>query len=391
MQRNNGLLSWKLVIVASIILGFTAASAGAAPPMSEIRDIIAKKALQPHTVTSLATLDSNHLHEGLQAIDTFARYVPPLVPTRESTPVRNLGIEIFFDQSRIWARPDPGGPADKAGIPEIGELQGINHKNIQDGNLAEISAQLDTAAQKEVVNLTIADRSGGKGKTYKVRPTVSQPSSVTLHRQGSALVVRIRAFVSHDTAPGFSARMTELVRPGDRVLLDLRGCAGGDLFEALEIAGMFVPAGQPLISTYDRSGVVQSYRSPPGRKLKSPGWVLIDRRTASAAEILVGILQYHRLTRVVGERSYGKCVSQTLIPLSDGGGLWLTTLGVRFPDSTSCAGVGIKPDILLTDISIARTADILKKIGEDSRDLLKPISKNIEMTSCIEITDLYDS
>lgn len=355
---------WQLPVVAAIILGITVSSAGAAPPMSEIRDIIAKRALQHHTITSLAALDSSHLNEGLRVIDPYARYVPPLVLSRASTPARNLGVEVFFDQSRIWVRPDPGGSADKAGIPEIGELQGINHKNVQGDNLDEISTQLVAAVQKEVVTLTIADGPSGKKKSYKVGATVSQPSSITLHRQGPAKVVHIREFVSHDTAPGLSARMTELVRPGDRVVLDLRGCSGGDLFEALEIAGMFVPAGLPLISTYDRLGVVQTYRALSGRKLKNPEWVLIDQRTASAAEILAGILQYHHVARVVGERSFGKCVSQTLIPLSDGGGLWLTTMGVRFPDETSCAGSGIKPDISYPDITVAKLSDIISKLAK---------------------------
>jgi len=340
----------------------------AAPRIDEIRTIVAQKALLPQPSESLATLDIKNLDAGLQAMDPYARYVPSSLLTANSTPNLHLGLEIFAHQSWVWVRSDPGGPADKAGVPEIGKLLAINDKKVLGNDLDRISTQLDKAIQNARVNLTVARPIGGKGSPYKVKPAVFKPSSISWRRYGADLVLRISEFASHDTAPGLTARLTALVRPGDRVVLDLRGCSGGDLYEALEIAGMFVPAGRPLASTYDRSGKVQLYRSPSsGKKQRSPGLILIDRRTASAAEILAGILQYHHLTRVVGEQSYGKCVSQTLFPLSDSGGLWLTTLGVNFPNNTSCNGKGITPDLPYPDISITKSADIMHKLSKEPR------------------------
>lgn len=334
----------------------------AAPGIDEIRTIVAQKALLPQPSDSLAALNINNLDKGLQAMDPYARYVPSSLLTANSTPTLHLGVEIFAHKSRVWVRSDPGGPADKAGVPEIGELLAINGKRVLGNDLDRISAQLDKAMRNAQVNLTVARRIGSKGSPYKVKPAVFKPSSITSRRYGSHLVMRISEFVSHDTAPGLTARFIALVRPGNRVVLDLRGCSGGDLYEALEIAGMFVPAGRHLVSTFDRSGKVQIYRSPAGRKLQSPFLLLIDRRTASSAEILAGVLQFHHLARVVGERSYGKCVSQTLFPLSDRSGLWLTTLGINFPDNLSCNGRGITPDFTYPDISITKIVNIVNKI-----------------------------
>jgi len=356
-------MSWTISSILTIIsLTLIATSVHATPPIDEIRTLITNKALRPQSNEALSTLTIKNLDTSLLAMDQYARYVPSSVLLSNSDSSVHLGIEVFVYKSRLWIRSDPNGPAFQAGIPEIGELQSINGKKVNGDDLDRISAQLDKAVRVDQVTLSVASRPGGKAKAYRVKPAAFQLSSITWRRIRADIVMHISEFVSHETAPGLSARYAALVRLGNRVVLDLRGCAGGDLYEALEIAGMFVPAGRPMASTYDRSGIVQTYRSPSGRKLIAPVWVLIDQRTASAAEILAGILQYHKLARVVGERSYGKCVSQTLIPLSDGGGLWLTTLGIKFPDTTSCAGTGISPDISYPDISVSKISDVTKKL-----------------------------
>jgi len=333
----------------------------AAPSIDEIRTIVAQKALLPPSSESLAALNITNLDAGLQAMDPYARYVPTSFQSANLPHALHLGIEVFAYKSRVWVRPDTGGPADKAGVPEISELLAINGK-VPGTDLALISTRLDMALKKGYANLTVAKRSGGKERLYKVKPSAFKPPSVTWRRMGSDLVLRISEFASHDTAPGISARLSALMRPGSRIVLDLRGCSGGDLYEALEVAGMFVPAGRPMVNTNDRAGKIQIYRSPSGRKQRGRVLLLIDRRTASSAEILAGILQHHHVARVVGERSYGKCVSQALFPLSDHGGLWLTTLGISFPDNTSCNGNGITPDVPYPDVSVTRTAAILSEI-----------------------------
>ena len=189
------------------------------------------------------------------------------------------------------------------GIPEIGTLRVIDGKKIDNDDLAEISALLDKAVRKGVVNLTISNPRGGK-EAYLIRASALQPSSIAWRRVGADLVVHIRDFAAHDTAPALRALYETVGRAArTRVVFDLRGCSGGDLYEALEIAGMFVSADLPLASTYNRKGIARTYRAPPGKKLPSPIWVLIDRRTASAAEILAGILQHYHLTRLIGEPS----------------------------------------------------------------------------------------
>lgn len=336
----------------------------AAPPVSEIYTIMSEKALRLPSRGSLAALNDKHLETSLLAIDPYARYVPPISPLKNSSLSVQIGIEIFVHKSQLWIQPVLGGPADRVGLPEIGILRAINGRKVQGYNLDRISVLLDKAVRKSPVILTVSSSLSSKGKDYRVMPAAYQSPSITWRRIGDDIVMRIIEFVAHYTATGLSARFATLVSPETQVVLDLRGCSGGDLYEAIEIAGLFVPSGLPLASTHDRNGIVNIYQSPLGQKLKIPNLVLIDNRTASTAEILAGILQYHHLASVVGEQSYGKCLSQTLFPLSDGGSLWLTTLDVRFPDKRSCTGSGVKPDIPYSDISITKINDIIRNISK---------------------------
>jgi carboxyl-terminal processing protease len=334
---------------------------GNAPPLDEIRSLLATRALNPPSAESLAVLKMETLASGLRALDPYARYIPPTGAGVATTTSPMLGIEVFSSKSKIWLRPDPDGPASGAGIPDIGELRAINGLGVS-SELANVTKQLDQAMQTGPVILTIADSSGQTKRDYRIRPRVFKASSVTWRRYGGWLILRIVEFVPHETSPGLFSVLVTKAKPDTKIILDLRGCSGGDLYESLDVAGLFIPAGLPLAETYDRSSMVRAYRSPKGRKTKLPAWLLIDSRTASSAEVLAGILQYHRRALLVGERSFGKCVSQTFASLSNGGGFWLTNLGVRFPNGTSCNGSGLNPDIPYPGISNTSVIDMLSTI-----------------------------
>ncbi len=354
-------LSFQIAVLTTFLFFTTfsgtviAVSTQPVSPLAEIRKIITERALHPPTAESLALLRMDRLNEGLRSIDSHTRYLPPH-PSHQKSSMR-IGLDVFAYKSRIWVMPEPGGPASQQEIPEVGELRGVNNVRITN-NLEQASTTIDNAINANSVMLDIYDMNDGHEKKYAIKPATYKTPSVTTTKTGKNVFIRISDFVSRETAPFFSGLYNTIEKSGSRIILDLRGCPGGDLFEALEIAGMFVPAGLPLITTYDRSGKVHSYTSPAGIKLSSPVCILMDNRTASAAEILAGILKTASITRLVGERSYGKCESQTIFNLSNGGELWLTTLSIHFSDDTSCTLNGVQPDVIYPDVSIARLADI---------------------------------
>lgn len=110
------------------------------------------------------------------------------------------------------------------------------------------------------------------------------------------------------------------------LILDLRGNPGGLLNEGIGVADQFLKKGQIIVSHRGRSSPEKTYRAPHGNGGKDyPLVVLVNRGTASAAEIVSGAIQDHDRGLIVGEVTFGKGLVQTVYPLSENTGLLLTT------------------------------------------------------------------
>jgi len=130
------------------------------------------------------------------------------------------------------------------------------------------------------------------------------------------------------------------------LILDLRGNPGGELKQAVNIAGMFLDGGI-IVSVQGRTpDSAKIYNAPAGDILQNkPIVVLIDGKTASSAEVLAGALQEQSRAVVVGAKSYGKGSVQKLIGLPNDSRLALTNAAIFLPSGKKIAGEGILPDI----------------------------------------------
>ena len=116
------------------------------------------------------------------------------------------------------------------------------------------------------------------------------------------------------------------------LVLDLRGNPGGLVTEAVSVADKFLRKGQVVASQRGRAFPEQTYRAAHGSSGRDyPVVVLINRGTASAAEIVSGALQDHDRALIVGETSFGKGLVQTVFPISENSGLALTTFHYYTP------------------------------------------------------------
>ena len=153
------------------------------------------------------------------------------------------------------------------------------------------------------------------------------------------------------------------VRPGQQgapegatsLILDLRENGGGLLDEAVNVASIFIPDGT-IVSTDGRSQPRQVYVAKGGAISTSiPMVVLVDRGTASAAEIVTGALQDRHRAKVVGTHTYGKGVFQEIQPLPNGGALDITVGEYFTPSGRNLGGggvregAGIKPNVYALD------------------------------------------
>ncbi|MCP4750352.1 MAG: S41 family peptidase [Proteobacteria bacterium] len=145
------------------------------------------------------------------------------------------------------------------------------------------------------------------------------------------------------------------------VILDLRNNPGGLLVSAVETAELFVGTGM-IVETRDKSGqVIEKYISRRYFKTEPPFLVvLMNRFSASAAEILAGAIKDREQGILVGERSYGKGVVQTVFPLPNELYVKITTARYYSPSGTSFDKVGIEPDYLVKD-----STDILRYGSND--------------------------
>ena len=133
------------------------------------------------------------------------------------------------------------------------------------------------------------------------------------------------------------------------LILDLRGNGGGLLDVSLRVADWFVPAGQPLVHTVDREGRRETERATARAKVGIPVVVLVNEFTASASEIVSGALQDHRVATLVGVKTYGKGVIQTIVDLPMGSGAAITTAKYLTPSGRDIHGKGLVPDEVVGD------------------------------------------
>lgn len=158
--------------------------------------------------------------------------------------------------------------------------------------------------------------------------------------------IRIVEF-GEPTVEQFEAAANELLEGGMRALvLDVRDNPGGMLTSVTEILDDFLPEGT-LVYMQNKQGERQDYASSAERMFDCPVAVLINGNSASASEILAGAVRDFEYGKLIGTKTYGKGVVQTIIGLEDGDAIKLTTAKYFTPKGENIHGTGIEPDIEL--------------------------------------------
>lgn len=185
---------------------------------------------------------------------------------------------------------------------------------------------------------SLADVARGEG-------TAETDARVTARwlERGVALV-RIGLFTSRTDCEVFEA-LRVLGRGQIRgLVLDLRDNPGGDTDAALRLAADFLADGTELLRRRDGDGDEEPIRARGEPSYSWPLCILIDGRSASAAELVAGALQHRRRARIVGTRSYGKATAQAVHVRPDGEARYPTVATFALPDGAPIDGVGVTPD-----------------------------------------------
>lgn len=338
-----------------------------AAPLDEICQILRTQALYPPAEELLATMTNDNFQDVLRQIDPYARVFSTQAYTpQESTSWIGIGAALAMRGDQAVLHTYHGGGADLAGVPDRSRLLAIDDQPIHGQNAEEIATQLRGKPGTSVrLRLTIPS---GVEQTFVVRREIFAPLNVELVDAAQKRVVRVHDFTAGLTRSAMRATLEFLARQNAdaTLIVDLRDSPGGDLYEAFDLAGLFLPAGTLLGTIADRHGSVLDIRSPSGAKYSNPMLLLIGPETASAAEIFAGIVRHYDRAHLVGQPSYGKCSSQTDTHLSDGSVLRFTNKKVLLPDGNSCQGTGLSPDLAVSDTDI----DLLSQLVEQAQTLL---------------------
>jgi carboxyl-terminal processing protease len=290
--------------------------------------------------------------------DRFSDYFSPAMLARfnEEIEGRFSGIGLSVTEAKQGlkvATVFKGSPAERAGI-EVGEtIVSVDGRSIA-GLDSNAATELIKGPEGTAVTVGVRGRNGGGTRQERlVRAQISVPvvSSALLTRDGKKLgYVRLASFSEGAHAALYDAVKRLQKRGAEGLLLDLRQNGGGLLAEAVLTASVFLPEGETVVTTDSRTQGHASYETKGGNLPALPLAVLIDRGTASAAEILTAALADDAGAAVVGTRSYGKGVFQQEVDLSNGGALKLTVGEYFTPDGVNLAGKGIQPDVAASDL-----------------------------------------
>ena len=282
-------------------------------------------------------------------LDPYSRYVPPGAADAERdrrSGEAGLGITVARTRAGMIVRDVvPGSPADDAGLRPGDSLQSVDDHVVR-GEDAETVQGWVRGAESSAVHLVW--RSRGRLRATDIERALVPPQTVTAERLGDVVLIHISGF-SADTDDQFAAAL-EAGLAGHRVrgfVVDLRGNRGGLLREAVSVVGEVLTTGI-VVTTAGRnpqsSRVWQSGTGGDGAKGR-PIVILVDGRTASAAEIMAAALEDNGRAVIVGSSTLGKGLVQTIAPLPDGGELFVTWSRVLAPGGWPIQGLGVMPQV----------------------------------------------
>ncbi len=268
----------------------------------------------------------------------------------DGTAFGGIGIALAADSSGRYVADEvfAGSPAARAGIASGDSLIAVDGKPLT-GSSADAVAALLRGAIGTLVRVTVQPADDAAPRTLALmRAAIVPPDVSDRLLPGGVGYIALRAF-GPDAGAQVHAALNRLRAAGARAtILDLRGNGGGYESAAVRVASAFVPSGAIVVTQTKHGHRVVT--SADGSALPPvPLAVLVDSDSASGSELVTGAIADHRLGTIVGTRTFGKGLVQTMFPLPDGAALKVTTARYFTPAGHDIDRVGIEPDIVVAE------------------------------------------
>jgi len=280
-----------------------------------------------------------------------------------------LGIQIGIKDNRLTViAPIEDTPAFAAGIQAGDVIAKVGDTPTKDLTLME-AVQKMRGPKGTAVTLTVLREGTKKPLVYEItRDTIKIQSVRGKVIGGNTGYVRITQF-QEQTPDDLSDTLETLKEQNiQSLILDLRNNPGGLLTAAVGVSEQFLKSGKLIVSIKGRNGREDEYRARAnGNTLEYPMIVLINHGSASASEIVAAAMQDWGKAVILGTTSFGKGSVQTILPLSDGSGLRLTTAKYYTPEGESIHNIGVKPDIVVDPKATAKVKETASTEEEDAK------------------------
>ncbi|MGA0588357.1 S41 family peptidase [Dyella sp. KRB-257] len=269
-----------------------------------------------------------------------------------------LGIEVIEQDGQLRiVSPIDDTPAARAGIKAGDTIVRIDGKPVTAENIDAMFKDLRGEPGSKITLTIVHDKSDQLIDLPLVREKISVTSVRTREIEPGYAYIRISQF-QENTAPDLEKKLGALIaRYGQPkgAVLDLRSNPGGLLTAAVAVSDDLLDAGTIVTTRGRLADANMSFSAHPGDLLNgAPLVVLVDNGTASAAEIVSGALKDNHRALIIGRRTFGKGVVQTVLPLDADHAVKITTARYYTPSGTSIQAEGIKPDIALADLTVNR-------------------------------------
>lgn len=267
-----------------------------------------------------------------------------------------LGIEVLQEDGGLRiVSPIDDTPAARAGIKAGDSIVKINGTLIDPQNVDDMFKQLRGKPGSKI-SLTIVHQNSDKLIDLPlVRENIAISSVKVRELEPGYAYIRISQF-QDDTASDLDKKLGALIAKNGApkgAVLDLRNNPGGLLNAAVSVSDDFLNSGVIVTTRGRLQDANMSFSAHPGDQLNgAPMIVLTNNGTASAAEIVSGALKDNHRALIMGQRTFGKGVVQTVLPLDADHAVKITTARYYTPNGTSIQAEGIKPDIALADLTV---------------------------------------
>lgn len=358
MRRAFTVLGIAVFGLAAFVLGWALADRDArepAPAQSVVEQVRAELAARYYRTVPRRVLELRTVESMLAALgDPYTEYLDPaayrLLRHETARSYSGIGATLLPTKRGLAVTSLQAGPARRAGL-RVGD------------RIVAIDGALTAGVPFEQALARIIGAEGSKVQLRVRRAGRLVEIAVTRERIEAPVVTARLLAVRHERRVGYlrlaacragaaqvlRAELRRLQRAGASALvLDLRGNPGGLLDQAVAVASVFLDRGV-VVSVESAHHHGEVYEATPANATRLRLVVLVDRASASAAEVIAAALHDNNRATLVGENTYGKALVQTVTPLSNGAALRLTTARYLTPAGIDISRRGVKPDVLAAD------------------------------------------